>query len=141
MIERITAAEAREALNGAAKKHKYNITERPVIDGYEFGSPAEGKRYILLKHRQAIGEIAGLAVHPQFTLTVNGLKVGRYTADFSYFENGKYIVDEEKGFRARDWPLRSRLFMALNPDIRLIVNGEAAKPPKPPKQARVVRAA
>lgn len=103
------------------------------VDGYDFASKREAARYFDLKMRRLAGEIVGLVVHPSFNLIVNGLKVGSYTADFGYVENGKVVVDEEKGYAARDWPLRSRLFMALNPDIELRINGVAAKKPKPPK--------
>lgn len=127
---------AKKVLTGQGRRpkgwNKYGV-KKVYLDGYTFDSPSEAKRYILLKHRQNSGEISGLAIHPQFTLTVNGVVVGRYTADFSYFEKGQYTVDEKKGFRARDWPLRSRVFMALHPDVKLIVNGVPAKKPKPPK--------
>jgi hypothetical protein len=53
-------------------------------DGYTFDSKAEHREYRGLKLRLRAGLIEDLTVHPKFDLTVNGVKVGTYTADFSF---------------------------------------------------------
>lgn len=121
-----------EALAGSERRNKYNA-RKVELDGHTFDSAKEANRYVFLKHRQRIGEITGLTIQPEFNLVVNGLKVSSYKADFGYFENGQAVIDDTKGFKARDWPLRSKLFMALFPHIELRVNGIKAKAPKPPK--------
>lgn len=114
------------------RPNKYGA-KKTQIDGIWFDSKAEALHYLLLKDRQRKGEITGLRLQPEYVLVVSGLKVGSITLDFGFFENGQYVVDDRKGVKPRDWPLRSKLFMALNPDIELRVNGVAAKTPKPPK--------
>jgi hypothetical protein len=120
------------------RKNKYGV-KKVYLDGFCFDSPKEGRHYILLKHRQKAGEISALVLHPEYALIVNDKKVGRYTGDFFYVENGKMVCEDIKGFKARDWPLRSKLFMALYPEIELRVNGIKARAPKPPKAKRASR--
>lgn len=95
------------------------------VDGITFPSKKEAKRYRELKLLERAGEISGLTLHPVYVLIVNGKKVGRYTPDFLYHElikknhsaKGKLVVEDVKGYAARDFPLRRNLFCALNPDI------------------------
>lgn len=118
--------------------NKYRA-KKTQIDGMWFDSKAEAMRYLVLKDRQRKGEISGLTLQPAFNLVVNDKLVSSYTADFGYLENKRPIVDDTKGVKARDWPIRSKLFMALFPHIELRVNGVAAKKPKPPKLPTRIR--
>lgn len=95
-----------------------------VVDGITFASRKEAKRYSELKLLERAGEISGLTLQPKYTLVVNGVKVGTYTPDFLYHEHAKknysaskLVVEECKGFIVRDYPLRKKVFKALNPDI------------------------
>lgn len=68
---------------------------------------------------QSAGEIWGLKVHPKFELTVNGHRIGQYTADFSYFQRQQFVqvvedCKSEATKRIRDWPLRKRLMLACH---------------------------
>jgi hypothetical protein len=76
---------------------KYGNT-RVEEDGYTFDSKAEHRRYQELKLMVAAGEIEGLFVHPPFDLHVNDVKIGRYTADFEYWDvvTGKLVVEDVK---------------------------------------------
>ena len=112
---------------GARNKYGAIKTE---VDGIEFASKAEAARYWELKLLRASGQITGLTLQPEFALIVNGCKVAKYTPDFSYQENRVYVVEDTKGFKARDFAIRSKLFQALHPDIELRINGVAAKRPK-----------
>ena len=71
-------------------------------------------------------------VKPKFELIVNGAKVGTFTPDFGYAENGRGVdvVDDTKGVLTEAFNLRAKLFQALYPDIELRINGVAAKRPK-----------
>lgn len=86
-----------------------------VIDGIRFDSKAEARRYQELKLMERAGEIRGLICHQSFTLIVNEQKIGKYTADFSYFPAKEYglIVEDVKGVRTRDYVLRRKLMMAI----------------------------
>lgn len=96
-----------------------------VIDGIEFQSTKEGKRYAELKLLQRAGEISDLEMQKRYELipaqyeTVEtgeyykvGAKKGQpktkqvcieqsvvYIADFVYQENGQTVVEDVKGFR------------------------------------------
>jgi hypothetical protein len=99
-----------------ASKYRAVKTE---VDGIVFSSKKEAKRYGELRLLQRAGRIEGLTCQPKYELVVNGKKVGRYTGDFSYFDRDvkKIVVEEIKGYVVRDYPLRAKLFRALNPDI------------------------
>lgn len=108
--------------------NKYHA-KKTQFHGITFDSKAEGLHYLVLLDRQRKGEISEIELQPEFKLVVRGVVVGAYTPDFLYLEGPQLVADDTKGFKARDWPLRSKLFMALNPDIELRVNGVAAKKP------------
>ena len=118
------------------RPNKYNA-RKVQIYGIWFDSDAEGKHYLVLKDRERKGEIQMLAMQPRADLVVNGVLVARYTADFTFEENGRRIWEDVKGFKARDFAIRSKLFQALHPHIELRVNGTAAKRPKAAKKMEV----
>lgn len=107
-----------------AKFNKYSAV-KTTVDGIEFASKKEAKRYSELKLLERAGEISGLTLQPVYILLVNGVRVGRYTPDFLYHElakknysaKSKLVVEECKGFKVRDYVLRRNVFRALNPDI------------------------
>lgn len=106
-----------------------------TLDGFEFASAAEAKRYGELKLLQRAGEIKALGVHPAYPLIINGTPVGKFTADFAYFEGGRKIVEDVKGIVTEAASLRMRVFMALYPEheLRVITKGQS----KPFKQRKV----
>lgn len=107
------------------KRSKYGAKPCTVM-GVEFASKLEAGRYLVLLDRQKRGEIMELQVHPRFDFVVNGTpllmangQVAHYTADFGFREGGRIIVEEDKGFVVRDWPLRRALFRRCFPHIEL----------------------
>jgi hypothetical protein len=96
-----------------------------VIDGIEFQSQKEGKRYAELKLLQRAGEISDLELQKKYELipaqyeiveTGEHYKVGErkgqpktkrvcieqsvvYIADFVYQKNGQTVVEDVKGYR------------------------------------------
>lgn len=101
-------------------------------NGHTHASAKEAKRCNELHLLQSSGVIAGLQAEPVFHFEVNGspLLMGngqraRYTADFTYIERGRKVVEEVKPRDAkgisRDFPLRLALFRHLWPDIDLRV--------------------
>lgn len=90
------------------------------LDGYKFSSRHEMKRYAELRLREKAGEIRSLHLQPAFELQEafvdsSGRKQRSitYTADFSHVDckTGKTVITEAKGFKARDYPLRKKLFL------------------------------
>lgn len=101
-----------------ASKYGNRIVEE---DGYRFDSEMERRRYRELKLLRDNDVIADLTVHPVFPLVVNGHKIGRYTADFSYQdrERGETVVEDVKGTRTEAYVVRKKLVKALyDVDIR-----------------------
>ena len=110
-------------------KGRHFAKKRACAAGHSHDSIAEAVRCDLLHDKQARGEIVGLKVAPRFHFHVNGRdvkmrngQVARYTADFTYVEGGRQVVEDVKarnGFVERDVPLRLAIFGALYPDIEL----------------------
>lgn len=97
------------------------------LDGHQFASKAEADRYAQLKWLERARDIKALSVHPVFFLVVNGVTVGKFTADFMYHEGGRKVVEDVKGMITPDASLRMRVFMALFPDheLRVINRGQS----------------
>lgn len=99
------------------KRSKYNAVKL-CLDGYVFDSKKEARRYGILKTRLRLGEISDLQVHPDWTFEHNGVRIGRYTADFQYVDGraGQVIVEDVKGGKAtrtEAYGLRKRLLRAF----------------------------
>jgi hypothetical protein len=94
--------------------------KKTVVDGIEFDSKKEARRYCELKLLLQAGEIEELELQKEFELIPaqyetfprygkkgQRLKDGRrciekrcvYKADFSYIQNGQQIVEDTKGYR------------------------------------------
>jgi hypothetical protein len=94
--------------------HKYGA-KSIEIDGHKFPSLAEGRRYEELKLLQYGGAIEGLELQPIFPLSVNGVKIGTYRADFTYrdCETGEQVVEDVKGVATPVYKLKAKLVRAL----------------------------
>lgn|ERR1700734_2196951 len=77
------------------KRSKYGAV-KTECDGVTFDSKKEAKRYNELKLLLLAGEIEHLQRQPAFPITVNGVKVGTYKADFSYMEKGELVIEDVK---------------------------------------------
>lgn len=86
---------------------------KTVVDGITFASKAEAARYQELKLLERTGAIAELITQPVFHLVVNGHKIGKYIADFQYYENGKIITEDVKGVKTPVYNLKKKLVKAL----------------------------
>lgn len=80
-----------------------------------FMSHTELKRGMMLMTLQEAGTIQHLKFQPRYDLTVNGRKVGCYTADAQYYENGELVVEDTKppNFIDQYALLKIKLFEAL----------------------------
>lgn len=92
------------------KKHKYGA-EKVEIYGIWFDSKKEGKRYSELK---AMG-VWPIELQPKFDLTVNGLKICEYRADFAYEVpyGGWKVVEDAKGVKTPVYRLKKKLMKAI----------------------------
>lgn len=104
---------------GNRRTVKYG-NRKTIVDGIEFDSVKEARRYGELKLLQRAGVIAGLELQKEFELipaqyetfprygkTGKRLQDGKrciekscvYKADFAYMQNGQQVVEDVKGCR------------------------------------------
>jgi hypothetical protein len=100
--------------------HKYRaiVTE---VDGIRFPSKKQAMRYQELKISERAGIISELKLEVPYELNVNGIKICKYVADFTYRsqQDGRLVVEDTKGVRTRDYRIKAKLMLAcLN--IRII---------------------
>ena len=83
----------------APKKKPAKYRNEPiVVDGKRFDSKGEAERFLQLHYRAMAGEISGLRRQVAFSLSVNGMAIGTYVADFVYYEtrSKKLVVEDWK---------------------------------------------
>ena len=94
---------------GRGAKHGNIPTER---DGFVFDSRMEANRWDQLVMLWRHGRIHFLERQVPFAFIINGVRVGKYTADYAYLEGGYYVVEDRKGHRDTAYKLRRRLMLA-----------------------------
>jgi hypothetical protein len=83
------------------------------IDGIRFASKREAKRYQELKLLFRAGLIRELQLQPEIDCIVEDKHLFTYRADFSYWENGKNVIEDVKGFKTPVYRLKKRIIEAL----------------------------
>ena len=78
-----------------------------------FASKKEARRYNELHLLERAGHIRALVKQPKFYITVNGVDVCTYIADFCYFEGEQRIVEDVKGFKTPIYRLKKKLMKAV----------------------------
>tara|TARA_R100000329_G_scaffold151172_1_gene146235 strand:+ start:730 stop:1047 length:318 start_codon:yes stop_codon:yes gene_type:complete len=99
-------------------RNKY-FAKKQVFNGLKFDSKKELNRYLILLDLLKKNIISNLELHPRFDLMVNGVKIGRYTADFRYKKDNEIIVEDVKSkiTKTRDYILRKKILATYNPPI------------------------
>lgn len=123
MTERLSAKQFQQLTK---RSNKYGA-KRIHVDGHTFPSKKEANRYCELKRLQDAGQIESLELQPVFPLEIHGVcrvktatgRTMRFTADFSYRQNGKRIVEDTKGYRTRDYIVRKAVAEAFH-NIRVV---------------------
>ena len=92
--------------------------KRTEVDGLVFASQKEALRYQELKLLERAGEIFNLMWQRPFQIEVNGVKICKYVADFTYSEKGGWYVTEDiKSDVTRKLPayrLKKKLMLAVH---------------------------
>ena len=96
--------------------HKFNAV-RTEVDGYQFASKAEAKRYAELKLLEKAGKIAHLKLQPKFMLLVwdcmkeQDVQIGSYVGDFQYWDvtHEKTVVEDVKGVKTPLYRLKKKI--------------------------------
>lgn len=102
-----------------ARGGKYNA-KKTVVDGIEFDSAKEAKRYVKLSDMQEAGRIRGLRLQVPFEILpsfeCDGVKYRgmRYIADFVYYRDGKVVVEDCKGFKTAEYKMKKKLMAYIN---------------------------
>lgn len=96
-----------------ALRQKYS-SKTVTVDNLVFHSKLEAKRWGELQLLQRAGIISDLQRQVVFPLEVNGERVCKYIADFTYLEDGKYVVADAKGFLTPEFRLKAKLFKAIH---------------------------
>ena len=102
-----------------AYRSKYH-SRKATVDGIEFDSQKEARRFRELSLLERAGQITGLQRQVKFELIpsqkIDGKVVERawtYVADFVYMENGKMVVEDTKGFKTKDYIIKRKLMLHL----------------------------
>lgn len=112
-----TANKYREEIAKPKKKNKYNAVKASVGEK-EFDSKKEAKRYSTLMLMYKAGEISIPETQVRYPITINGIKVCSYVADFVYTAKGSraVIVEDTKSEYTRKLPvyrLKKKLMQAV----------------------------
>ena len=85
-----------------------------VIDGVRFGFKKEANRDAELRLLQRAGHITNLQRQVPFDLIVDGVKVGKYIADWTYTRRKPicFVVDDCKGVRTPLFNLKWKIMHA-----------------------------
>lgn len=115
MNDRMSAAEFRQMTSGAnARENKFGAVAT-VENGQRIDSKAERKHLAGLRGRLRAGEIYALACQPEFPLIVNGEFIGKYTADFAFWDvrEDRFRVVDVKGVETREFKRAKKLVKAI----------------------------
>lgn len=87
---------------------------KTVVNGITFDSAKEARRYSELVLLEKAGVINTLKLQPSFKIVVNGVKICTYRADFSYTEDGRFVVEDVKGFITQVYSMKRKLMLATH---------------------------
>jgi hypothetical protein len=99
---------------------------RTTVDGITFASKREAARYGELKLLERAGEISRLSLQPEFVITINGVKICKYIADFRYVDpsrigprgqKGMIVVEDVKGVKTAVYRLKKKMTEAFYPGL------------------------
>lgn len=128
----LSREEARTILS-KPKRSKYGNV-KVTINGITFDSGKEADRYLVLKSKEAAGEISHLELQPKFYLygakgpvliRSKGYPNGRravWKGDFAYFCSirNKRICEDVKGFRTQIFILKKAVVEACYPGLEIV---------------------
>ena len=98
-------------------RSKYH-SKKTVVDGVEFDSRKEARRYSELLLLERAGAITELERQVKYELLpsqrIDGKVVERpvsYVADFQYKQDGKTVVEDTKGFKTKEYIIKRKLML------------------------------
>lgn len=103
----------------AQRASKYRA-KKTVVDGIEFDSAKEAKRYAKLRALEDAGKIQGLRLQVPYEIIpsfeCDGVKYRgmKYVADFVYYRDGKMVVEDVKGCKTPEYRMKRKLMAFIN---------------------------
>lgn len=117
--------------------NKFGAKKVTAPDGQKFDSIKERDRYVVLKLLERAGKITGLERQVKFELipsqreeSTEVYKAGpqkglpkpgaviekpcTYVADFTYYQDGKYIVEDAKGCKTEAYKIKKKLMLNVH---------------------------
>lgn len=94
-------------------KNKYGARKLKTPDGEVFDSVKEYHRWGCLKLIERAGKIKDLKRQVSFELIPkqNGERACNYIADFTYYEDGKLVVEDCKGYKTDVYRIKKKLML------------------------------
>lgn len=92
---------------------KYGNRKMKSPDGQVFDSVKEFHRWGVLKLLERAGKISDLKRQVKYELIPKqeGERACTYIADFVYYENGKLVVEDSKGFKTDAYKIKKKLML------------------------------
>ena len=95
--------------------NKYGAKKVTTPEGMKFDSKREYARWLDLKLMERACAISDLKRQQPYDINVNGQKICRYIADFTYIDDDdRFIVEDSKGFRTPEYRLKAKLMLAVH---------------------------
>ena len=93
--------------------NKYGARKMTALDGQKFDSVKEYHRYGMLRLLERAGKISDLKRQVKYELIPKqeGERACSYIADFTYYEDGKLVVEDCKGFRTDAYKIKKKLML------------------------------
>lgn len=92
---------------------KYGNRKLKAPDGQVFDSVKEYHRWGCLRLLERAGEITDLKRQVKFELIPkqDGMRACNYVADFTYYQDGKLVVEDCKGYKTEAYKLKKKLML------------------------------
>lgn len=93
--------------------NKYGARKVRLPDGQVFDSQKERDRWCILRLLERAGRISDLKRQVSYELIPKQgtMRACSYIADFTYFENGKLVVEDCKGYRTEAYKIKKKLML------------------------------
>ena len=98
-----------------------------IVDGIEFDSKLEAKKYRELKLLEKAGLIKNIRrqvkfeLQPKYKKNNKSIRSINYVADFTYYDvkKGKLIIVDTKGFKTDVYKLKKKMFEYIYPKLEI----------------------
>ena len=108
-------------IESPSKRSKYGA-KKVTVNGIQFDSKREARRYLDLSAMEMAGQIRDLQLQVKFELIpsqrIDGKVVERscdYVADFTYYDkDGWYVVEDTKGMKTKDYIIKRKLMLYIH---------------------------